>query len=82
MQNKKALKTESQNQSSNSSLAQWQKLCKQAFDEISAMCENGSERELLLLINEVKSEKTNNKSDLQRLERAYKERFAVWKQLI
>ena len=75
--NKKALSSESQNQSSNSSLSQWHKLCKQAFDEISAMCENGSERELLLLINEVKSEKTNNKSDLQRLERAYKERFAV-----
>lgn len=78
MQNKKALNNESRKIfDTDSSLAQWQRLCKQAFDEISAMCENGSERELLLLIDEIRSEKTNNKSDLQRLERAYKERFAV-----
>lgn len=78
MLNKKALKTESRKIfDTDSSLAQWQRLCKQAFDEISAMCENGSERELLLLIDEIRSEKTNNKSDLNRLERAYKERFAV-----
>lgn len=78
MQNKKALNNESRKIfDTDSSLAQWQRLCKQAFDEISAMCESGSERELLLLIDEIRSEKTNNKSDLNRLERAYKERFAV-----
>lgn len=75
MTNKKALQNESKTKLSNSSLSQWEKLCKQAYDEICSVCENGTLQEFLSLRVEVQSEKTNNKRDLLKIERAIRERF-------
>lgn len=75
--NAKKIALKEQQNTFNNSLSQWQFLCKQANDEISAKCEYGSEIELLMTINEVRSEKTNNKQDLVKLIKAYNERFAV-----
>ena len=63
------------NQNSISSLAQWEFLCKQALDEISEVCENGTLRDLLNLESEIRSEKTNNKRDLLKIRRAINERY-------
>lgn len=73
--NKNALNKESENKSSNSSLTQWQALCKQAYDEICSVCENGSLKDLIMLRVEIASEKTNNKRDLLKIDRAIRERF-------
>ena len=63
------------NQSSITSLAQWKQLCKQAYDEILEVCENGSLRDLINLEAEIRSEKTNNKRDLYLIHKAMDERF-------
>ena len=63
------------NQTSISSLAQWEFLCKQALDEIAWACENGSLRDLINLEAEIRSEKTNNKRDLYKIHRAINERY-------
>lgn len=74
--NKKALNNESNHICiSDSSLAQWQRLCKQAYDEICAVCENGTIQDLYNLRLEVQCEKTNNKRDLLKIDRAIRERF-------
>ena len=58
-----------------SSLAQWEQLCKQAYDEICNVCENGSLRDLINLESEIRSEKTNNRRDLLKIKRAINERY-------
>jgi hypothetical protein len=75
--NKNALTNESNNNvNSKSILSQWDRLCKQAYDEICEVCENGSLKDLIMLRAEVASEKTNNKRDLLKIDRAIRERFA------
>lgn len=64
-----------QNVNSNLSLSQWEQLCKQAYDEICAVCDNGSLRDLIMLRAEIVSEKTNNKWNLIKIDKAIKERF-------
>ena len=73
--NKKAPEIEGNNKSTVSSLAQWEQLCKQAYDEICEVCENGSLRDLINLESEIRSEKTNNKRDLLKIKRAINERY-------
>lgn len=73
--NKKAPENESNNKSTVSSLARWEQLRKQAYDEILEVCENGSLRDLLNLEAEVRSEKTNNKRDLYKIKRAIESRY-------
>ena len=70
-----SLNNRESNQTSISSLAQWKQLCKQAYDEILDVCENGSLRDLLNLESEIRSEKTNNKRDLYKIHRTIEERF-------
>lgn len=76
IKNKNALEKQEQKKvNSNNSLAQWELLCKQAYDEICAVCENGSLKDLIMLRAEIVSEKTNNKWNLIKIDKAIKERF-------
>lgn len=77
IKNKKALDNQEHYVNpTNSSLSQWNRLCKQAFDKITDACENGSLKDLIYLRTEIVSEKTNNERDLIRIDKAIKERFA------
>lgn len=69
--NKKAPEgNQEQNTNYNNSLSQWKQLCKQAYDEICDICENGSLQDLINIRVEAVSEATNNKWLIYKIDKA------------